>query len=187
MRGPARCWPTSSHTLLPTTPNSPSYTGPKTRAGDLFLKGCPNPEATEDAEDGTAEDGTAEETKETPKTADGKDKKLKKPKKPKAPKAEPFRVPGVRLVEGRPFVAGQIIKKYYDENGGKDLTFGITPEMGAEVDAIVGNDKTSESMFALRNAWQSIRAFLGNVEQGLADKHEEEAAKEQKETAADAE
>ena len=55
-----------------------------------------------------------EEEKETPKTADGKDKKLKKPAKPpKAPKVPPFRVPGVRLVEGRPFVAGQIILRHY--------------------------------------------------------------------------
>jgi len=81
-----------------------------------------------------------------------KDKKAKKDKPAKNTPPETTRIPGVRETRTRPYLAGTIIAEH-------GLEAGVTEAMVAELDDLYGKTNPAESLFALRNAWHSIRGF----------------------------
>ncbi|RKZ15980.1 hypothetical protein DRQ50_06805 [bacterium] len=70
------------------------------------------------------------------------------------------RVPGVRPMRTRTYLAGTIIAKH-------GLAAGVTEEMVAELDAAYGKPNPSESQFCLKNAWHVCRAFSGVAEDAI--------------------
>ena len=70
------------------------------------------------------------------------------------------RVPGVRPMRTRTYLAGAIIAKH-------GLAAGVTEEMVAELDAAYGKPNPSESQFCLKNAWHACRAFSGVAEDAI--------------------
>jgi hypothetical protein len=70
------------------------------------------------------------------------------------------RVPGVRPMRTRTYLAGTIIAKH-------GLAAGVTEEMVAELDAAYGKPNSSESQFCLKNAFHACRGFSGVADDAI--------------------
>lgn len=71
--------------------------------------------------------------------------------------AQKERVPGVRPMRTRTYLAGAIIAKH-------GLGAGVTDGMVTELDTAYGKPNPAESRFCLKNAWHACRAFTGIAE-----------------------
>ncbi len=113
----------------------------------------------------TEETDMAAKTKKT--TSKKKAAKASKPAasngKPRKTKAEkPAKADGpakVRYERGACFVAGEVLKKH-------GLAKGITQEMVDECTKAIGRENEHQDWFNLRNAWQAIRAYVGQPADG---------------------
>ncbi|WP_442510559.1 hypothetical protein SH528x_002184 [Novipirellula sp. SH528] len=79
------------------------------------------------------------------------------PESPSPMKGDTTKVPGVRAMRTRPYLAGVIIQRH-------GLAAGVTGAMVAELDAAYGKPNPTESQFCLKNAWHACRAFAGVAE-----------------------
>lgn len=110
---------------------------------------------------------TATKPKKTSKAkhkANGKPAKVKNAKTPRAEKAA-VKKDGpakVRYEKSACYVAGKILKKH-------GLKKGITQQMVDEAAEEIGRKNPHQDWFNLRNAWQAIRAYIGQPVDGPKD------------------
>ena len=70
------------------------------------------------------------------------------------------KVPGIRAIRTRPYLAGKIIAKH-------GLAAGVTDAMVAELDEAYGKPNAAESQFCLKNAHHAARGYLGIAEDAI--------------------